>query len=93
MAGEEFVDLFEQLFYSQEVWSYLGIFGMIVLCLIVSYKVKFAFPFSVIILSLMGVTYFDQLTAGGFFAWHIILLFAGSFFCVLLGLLSLREAN
>lgn len=89
--ADEFLDLFQQLFESTEVWSYLGVLGVIIVCLLMSYKVKGAFPFCFLVMVLMGIHYFDLVTAGGFFIWHVAMLLLGSVMCLPIGIDKLRE--
>jgi len=89
--ADEFFDLFNQLFYSTEVWSYLGILAVVVVCLLFSHKVKGAFAFCFLGLMLMGVMYFDQVTAGGFFTWHVLIALLGAVMCIPIGVDTLRK--
>lgn len=89
--ADEFLDLFRQLFLSAEVWTYLGILGVVIIALLFSYKVKGVFPFCFLVLTLMGIMYFDEVTAGGFFIWHIVIAMLGAVMCIPIGIDKLRE--
>jgi len=84
--ADEFYDLFNQLFYSTDVWGYLGIALVVSFFFLVSYKVKEAFPFFVLIMIFMSVDYLDKMLATGYFAWHFVILAFSSIFMVVTGL-------
>lgn len=89
--ANEFYDLFNQLFYSEEVWGYMGVIGIAVLALIVTAKEPKAFPFLVMLQALMMITYFDHIAAGGYFVWHIIILLIGAFMTGIVGVSGVKR--
>lgn len=83
--ANEFLDLFEQLFYSTEVWGFIGIAGIIAFFFLVTYKVKYVFPFFVLILAFMGVQYVGMVAETAFYIWHFIFLIVGALFLMVFG--------
>lgn len=39
----------------------------------------------------MGVMYFEEVTAGGFFIWHIVIALLGAVMCIPIGVDALRK--
>lgn len=79
-------NIFELLFYSTEIWGYLGVLGVVVFSLAISYKVKGAAAFFFIVLTLMAIDYFARITAGGSYVWHIVILMFGAIMTILAGI-------
>lgn len=89
--ANEFFDLFNQLFYSTEVWTLLGVMAIITICILIVKKEPLTFFALVIGQMYMMITYFDHVTTEGFFVVHIILLMFGSGFTALLGVMGARQ--
>ena len=84
VLADEFYDLFNQLFYSEEIWGYLGLTLLIGFLFVVGYKIK-AFNFvSFLILALMGLHYFSLQLAGGYYIWHGLIALAACFLTVVI---------
>ena len=66
-----------ELFYSTEVWGYLGVFGMVFLAFIIAKKNKFAGVLWYIIMVIMGIDYLNLITDSGYYSLHAIILFFG----------------
>lgn len=84
-------NIFELLFYSEEIWGYLGVVGILTLSLIFALRVKYSFSFWCIACMLMGLHYFTIVTATGYYMLHAILLFFGAVISVFVGVEKLRE--
>ena len=71
--ANEFYDLFNQLFYSTEVWGYLGVVLVVGFCCVVAWKVKFTGVLFALLMAIMGVDYLAKMTATGYYAMHFII--------------------
>ena len=80
--ANEFYDLFNQLFFSTNPWGYLGILGIILVCLASAVSIKYSWVFSVSLQILMVIAYID---AGTSYGYHIVLLVIGAIFTMILG--------
>lgn len=73
-----FNNLFENMFYSQEIWGYIGVLGLLVAGVIVCTKYKYAsigfFPVFVI----MAIDYLGLITANGYYAFHFLIMLFGA---------------
>jgi len=76
--ANEFIDLFQQLFYSTEVWGYLGIGITIAFFMVVTYKVKYCFAPFLVILLVMSLEYLDRIASNGYFALHFVITIIGT---------------
>lgn len=91
--ANEFFDLFNQLFYSTEVWGYLGIALVLGFFLVVAAKVKFAgIPFTFIMV-IMGLDYLAKMTATGYYVLHFIICIFGAILMMWIGVLGILEAR
>lgn len=93
VLANEFYDLFNQLFYSTELWGYLGVLGVTALCLIVIYQVKEVAPFGFIVLTLMGIDYIGRQVAGGYYIWHAVIALVGGVMCVIVGIQQFQKKS
>lgn len=84
--ANEFYDLFNQLFYSTDVWGYLGIGFVITVALLLSYKYHLVTPIAVVIQVLMIVSYLNLSVLT--YQYHVILLFFG---CIMTSLAGVYE--
>ena len=76
--ANEFYDFFNQLFYSQEVWGYLGVIFTLIIGLVVCSKIREAAVIFVPIYSIMALDYAAKISVTGYFAWHFILMVLGA---------------
>ena len=83
--ANEFYDLFNQLFYSTEIWGYLGLAFVIGFLFVILYKIKEFTPISFLILCFMGLHYIDIMQGGGYYIWHSVIAFSGAILTVLIG--------
>ena len=71
-----------ELFYSTEVWGYLGVFGMIFLAFIIGRKNKFAGVIWYVIMIIMAIDYLGMITASGYYSLHAIFLIFGGLLAI-----------
>lgn len=67
----------QELFYSTEVWGYLGVFGMIFLAFMISKKSKALGIIWWVIMIIMAIDYMNMIASTGYYSLHAILLFFG----------------
>jgi len=84
--ANEFYDLFNQLFYAQEIWGYLGLAGVLAFCFVVTYKVKEFAGLGFLICTFMALDYLGRQIAGGYYIWHSIIAFFGAVLLVIVGI-------
>ena len=76
-------ELFDILFLNTSIYGYIGIASLVTLAIIITKKEKDAGYFWLIVLGIMAVEYFNQLTATGYFALHIVFCVFGVLMCVM----------
>lgn len=76
--ANEFEDLFIQLFYSTEVWGYLGLFGVVAFAIAVVYKFKVTAFIFIPIFAIMGLEYLTLTDTYGNFIWRALFMFLSS---------------
>lgn len=72
--ANEFYDFFNQLFYSHEIWGYMGIFIVIGLSLLIVYRIRYSSLFFAPIVAIMGIDYSYRIASDGYFVLHFAIL-------------------
>lgn len=89
--ADEFYDLFNQLFYSTDVWGFLGIAVVLGIFLLLVTKIKGSFVIFCPILMLMAVDYLQRADVTPHFVWHFIISVIGLFMLLSIGIQGLRK--
>lgn len=78
------VNVFEQIFYSTEVWGYIGPVALVVFGYIVSKKDKaLGGLYFATVCMLVSLAYFNKFMTTPAYIWHaLIVLFGGLFTCI-----------
>ena len=79
------LDLFNELFYSTEIWGLLGVFLVVILIYFVSTKSKGIGALGWVMASLMAITYLEKGIIDAWFYNHAIILIFGGLFALIGG--------
>lgn len=91
--ANEFYDLFYQLFYSTDVWGYLGIVAVVMLAVMSVRERKELTPLGFLLCGYMGVDYLMRVTETGTYVLHGIIGLFGAIFIAIMGLHAFTDSR